>query len=711
MNRLTILMAVQFLVASFAQGQPYGGYLSPEMNALSTESSDINQFCEDNFYKREVTVLNKKTDVFGRETGEIERVRTERYVVSDAKYLRCISRAGVQPNANWKVRRTSWNGADQKDWENFIQTMGRSSCNTVDTCLAGSATNTLYSSMDEQAVHYSDCADFPLYLRAYFSYKKGLPFRMGLDPVAMPLTPTQLQKIQKEKEVALQPFMNDPAIYQQKVAEFEQRLKDNRYTRNGNRLTGSLKIPSTNGESKSFFDVVDMIHNRWSSASYRMLDQKVTLDEITQEWQKYADALRDAPPVSQDQPVDYAAAREKSLARVTEIKNLRYRETDFYSPAIDRQSIRVGTVLYKATGHVAIVYEITANGDILFMDAHPDNSVTRGRYDVKEYSQANSYFGAGFKNFRPLDLRDSQTLPLRVNSDTSGRHYYGGSLTVLSNEEIPNVSNVQYFGNVDPSNRLVSKAQFVFSGGRYQRQIVNFNDFVKLNVTGGNFRLDPIQDFKLRMNDLCADVKERNQSVIKAVDAGLHQMDHPDTLPANIFGADGDWESYSTPGRDLRLRKRVLDIVNTQKEYITRYQAGDPMIGYSGSNLKVDLLKAFADLDASCKITYRNSAGQVINMQLGAVLKRLSRIAFDPYLCPERRWGASAAIELQSCNDSAEKQEWYRLTQFLRNSTERDPNAVMGWSLEELRGMDASGKVDNRDYSSQFDLKTLLQAL
>jgi hypothetical protein len=124
-----------------------------------------------------------------------------------------------------------------------------------------------------------------------------------------------------------------------------------------------------------------------------------------------------------------------------------------------------------------------------------------------------------------------------------------------------------------------------------------------------------------------------------------------------------------------------------------------------------DLLKAFAEKDAACRVSYRNSAGQTIQMNLSTVLKRLSRISFDPYLCPERRWGATDPIELRTCEESADKKEWYRLTQFLRNTVNRDPNALMGWNLEELRRMDLNRTVDNTDQSSSFDLKRLLQAL
>jgi hypothetical protein len=57
--------------------------------------------------------------------------------------------------------------------------------------------------------------------------------------------------------------------------------------------------------------------------------------------------------------------------------------TDLYPTRIDRKSIKPGSVLYDPNGHVAVVYEVEDDGRILFIDAHPDNSLTRGTYGRK----------------------------------------------------------------------------------------------------------------------------------------------------------------------------------------------------------------------------------------------------------------------------------------------------------------------------------------
>ena len=46
-------------------------------------------------------------------------------------------------------------------------------------------------------------------------------------------------------------------------------------------------------------------------------------------------------------------------------------------------------------------------------------------------------------------------------------------------------------------------------------------------------------------------------------------------------------------------------------------------------------------------------------------------ISFDPYHCPEQRWGENDPALLAACTDPL-KLQWYQAEQYLRNMTERD---------------------------------------
>ena len=64
-------------------------------------------------------------------------------------------------------------------------------------------------------------------------------------------------------------------------------------------------------------------------------------------------------------------------------------------------------MIYDPNGHLAIVWRIEADGRIRYIDAHPDNSLTRGFYDLR-FVRASPGMGAGFKNWRPLRLVDAR---------------------------------------------------------------------------------------------------------------------------------------------------------------------------------------------------------------------------------------------------------------------------------------------------------------
>jgi hypothetical protein len=73
------------------------------------------------------------------------------------------------------VRFDHWTDADERDFGEFVQAIGDSGCPTVDACLKG-PWNPFRASDSPDTRFYSDCAQFPYVLRAYFAWKRGLPF-------------------------------------------------------------------------------------------------------------------------------------------------------------------------------------------------------------------------------------------------------------------------------------------------------------------------------------------------------------------------------------------------------------------------------------------------------------------------------------------------------------------------------------------------------
>lgn len=566
-----------------------------------------------------------------------------KYNVVDSAFMKCDQIQSTRPVMNWKVTKTGWSAQDESSFGAFIKKIGYSKCNTTDKCLSSEA-NMLRSEEDMQFTHYSDCADFPYYLRSYFAYKNKLPFAMVSSFQQAPFSETQQAQIAAERARILAEKGEEFAI------KYDAQVRDARYSRNGNIPTAKINVPSSSGAVRDFAVLGPKIMDQISSGTLRMLNG--------------------------------------SGGSV---------ESDFYSPAVTKESIKPGTVLYNVSGHVAIVYDVTAKGEILYVDAHPDNSITRGVFNP-DFKLVKSLYGGNFKNFRPVQVANAT-----MAADGS---IAKGQVVAATDSEIADFSMEQYEGLGKNS-----AGNTIFKLYAHDTKAVNFYDWVKFKLSGGSYRLDPIAEMKNEMGQLCVMAQDRVAAVQVSIDNQVHTKDHPETLPNNIFGADGEWEAYSTPGRDMRLKLKILSIPESAKVWMTRYQAQDPLISYKGQDLKSDLIAAYKQSVAACKITFKNSLGADSTVGLETLINRVAKISYDPYACPEIRWGAYKQEELASCADSQEKREWHELQQFLRNNLVKDTDAFHGYTLDQLRQMNERKEVDNNTSSERYRITPKLEAM
>ncbi|QLY24218.1 hypothetical protein [Bdellovibrio sp. KM01] len=343
--------------------------------------------------------------------------------------------------------------------------------------------------------------------------------------------------------------------------------------------------------------------------------------------------------------------------------------SDFYPARLDRVGIRPGTVIYDPNGHVAIVYRVTEAGRVLYIDAHPDNTLTMGLYTSK-FMRSIPGQGAGFKNFRPLQL---------VGADMDNGTFIGGRIEAADNRNLAAYGTEQYYGNAPDPGGDWKKGQFVFKG-----QVTNYFEYVQLKLTNGEPVIDPLLDMKFEVIDICSSLKDRVAAVEMARREGIPLKQHPDRLPVNIFGATGEWESYATPSRDARLKTSFVDILNQAQKAMKKYRAGDRTLRYNGGNLAKDLFAVYAQEATMCKFSYTTSNGQTLLMNLEAARQRLFNMSFDPYHCPEMRWGARKPQELQSCTDDQNKRAWFDAERWLRNQTDRRYDVRMDYTVEQL---------------------------
>lgn len=347
-------------------------------------------------------------------------------------------------------------------------------------------------------------------------------------------------------------------------------------------------------------------------------------------------------------------------------------EPDFYSPAITPRSIRPGTVIYDPNGHVATVYKVEPDGRLHYIDAHPDNALTRGFFDQR-FVRAWPAVGSGFKNWRPLVL----TGYTRERDGTLS----GGHVVLLANRQIADFSVEQFFGN---GARPADDGDWQSGTFTLNKETVDYYDYVRAQLAGGRLEFDPLREVHDMVESNCADLHYRADAVTLAVAAGIQNRAQPPRLPANIYGTDGDWEIYSTPSRDARLKTAFKEVRDAAARFMALYLANDPRLKYKGANLAVDMLTMYDRTAAQCQLAYVRSDGSRTPLAYEEARRRLFAMSFDPYHCVERRWGATDARELATCSDGSAKRAWYAAEQNLRNQLERTYDAQMGFTLADL---------------------------
>ena len=91
--------------------------------------------------------------------------------------------------SGWKIAKTDWGPDDEINYEKYISMIGegvaRGACSTVANCFRNPNVNPYASSDPAGLTFFSDCADLPYLLRAYFAWRNQLPFGFvsGLRPI------------------------------------------------------------------------------------------------------------------------------------------------------------------------------------------------------------------------------------------------------------------------------------------------------------------------------------------------------------------------------------------------------------------------------------------------------------------------------------------------------------------------------------------------
>jgi hypothetical protein len=371
--------------------------------------------------------------------------------------------------------------------------------------------------------------------------------------------------------------------------------------------------------------------------------------------------------------------------------------TDLYSPRLDRNAIKPGTVAYDVNGHVSLVWRVELGGRILIFSSHPDRTLSRS-FVGREFLRTGPELGSIFQNWRPIFLEGARR--------TSSGVLLGGRIVAARNSEIPDFSLEQYVGNPPTEPANWARAEFVYNGEK-----MDFYKYLRARVSFGELAYHPVEELRGMMQTLCSDIRTRKHAIEISLQQRTNRMTPPSRLPDNLYGTDGVWELYSTPSRDARLKTAFKEMYDQTIEFVRMQEMDAPRLVYTGQDMPRDLLQAYEQENAACKTIYRTSDGREITLTIDDVMRRLFKLSFDPYQCVERRWGASDPAELASCTDGPDKARWYEVQQNLRNQIDRTYDVNMGYTQEELmrgpygtrtgKGVETPPEVDIRAWLQQ----------
>ncbi len=337
-----------------------------------------------------------------------------------------------------------------------------------------------------------------------------------------------------------------------------------------------------------------------------------------------------------------------------------YNLSDVYPVKIDQSGIRPGTLVHS-DGHMLIVTAIQPNGDIELIDAHPDNSLQFKTLDPSKLMRDRPDRAYGFFRFRPSHAVGGQW----ITGPNGQSALYGATIATATDQELYTSgmwSVEQWMGpgvdiapgqQVDPSQWKKAFAQ------------VGFFDFLRSRLSSNIESADNASGDLL--NSLCNDLKQRVGDVEGA--GTMPSQARPQTLPQNIYSADAAWEAYATPSRDGRTRQAIINLPNLIAQNFRNGVRNLYKISYAGSasQYQQTIAAKWAQLDAACKVTYKNSAGLPVTIGFSALVQRAPRMSFDYADCPEKRWGAPDDEIARTCKDQDPGNRWFKAEQVMRN--------------------------------------------
>ena len=557
-----------------------------------------------------------------------EGLRCRKFGVRDAVYR---DKREVDLSKVWELER-AWTASEEALFSAWVRELF---IGAVDEDLAWKALSEVTSDVSRNLLHnhlgrseddpttglelIPDCADTPYFLRAYWSFKRGLPFGFrkcsrgrGRPPTCFDLN-TNLD-LPDRRYTWIDPEPPEPSADEAAAV-------------------GTGLPPSATGPTAS----------------------PIGGDGLLVDGGATAPPPPPPPPPGAKVPtpnekIEYYFRRTIGWGVHTGNGRCAYgdSESDFYPVALDRRGLRPGVIYADPYGHILVLVELVAPrgsrpGILFAIDGQPDGSITRKRFWEGNFlwNQADpSLGGSGFKAFRPLTA---------VGEGDSR------SVVQISDETL---AEMRSYGDVSSMQQELSATQFY--------------DLMERLITPGV--RSPFAAQAELVAALAEAVRVRRTSVDNGVAYVAANPDEPIEMPwgHKVFETSGSWENYSTPARDLRLLI-AMDVVLGFADKVERNPAS---FGLASPDGEVDaerlattleyLAQQRAELlaDPAHSVSYTRSDGSSWTLGLDEVVARIKalELAYNPNDCPELRWAAPAdSEEASTCQRRAPQDQQIKM--------------------------------------------------
>ena len=296
--------------------------------------------------------------------------------------------------------------------------------------------------------------------------------------------------------------------------------------------------------------------------------------------------------------------------------------SSLYPISLTRDALRPGAAYVDPYSHVSIVAGWESTGTerrrLVLADAQPSGMVALHRYVEGRLVYAPKGGGAGFKWYRPILRNDDKQWTPATKEQLAERR----------DEALR--SNYSEYGRGDAS---------------FFERIATLQD---------PRPLDPVAAYLEIFDALGSELAAREKMVELGFASRLKSgVDVPlPRTPRLLFHATGEWESYASPCRDLKLLGFLRNLARFPDAVAanpSRYRLAP---GETPAQVRARLGALGETWAAERSLAYIRSDQSVFSLPLAAVLSRKTAFeaAYSPNDCPELRWGAAAdSDEAKAC--------------------------------------------------------------